>query len=285
MADFGEGLPFDAVTDSGSAQLLHNAWPGLWAETVQEGCRRAGRPACVAWFRSGSLGMAEHAPLFWNGPQLVDLGRSDGLASALLGTFSAGVSGWPLVHSDLGGYTSVNAVVRDYVRSEEILARWGEAAAFGVVVRTHEGNRPDRNVQVADTPATRAAFTRATRIFTALSGYRAQVLAEAERDGLPALRHGWLVAPGTAAARTDRQFFLGDAVLMAPVLAEGEDGVDVTLPPGRWRHLVTGEVHEGETTQRVAAPVGTPAAFIRADHPMADDLVAAVGRAATEAAR
>ena len=150
MADFGEGLPFDAEVEQGDPRLLHNRWPRLWAQTVRQACEQAGRPDCLTWFRSGSLGMGEDASLFWNGDQLVDFGRDDGLASALLGTFSAGVSGWPLVHSDVGGYTSVDALVADYVRDPRLLQRWSELAAFGVVMRTHEGNRPDDNPQVYD---------------------------------------------------------------------------------------------------------------------------------------
>src|SRR5699024_1626644 len=81
MADFGEGLPFDAVLADGDPALAHNAWPGLWAETVRLGCDRAGRPDCVTWFRTGSLGQSAVAPLFWTGDQLVGFGPQDGLAS------------------------------------------------------------------------------------------------------------------------------------------------------------------------------------------------------------
>lgn len=277
MADFAEGLPFDAQLHDGDAREVHNAWPGLWAQTVADACERAGQPDCLTWFRSGSLGMGEHASLFWNGDQMVDFSREDGLASALLGTFSAGVSGWPLVHSDLGGYTSIDAVVKDYVRTPELLQRWAEMQAFGVLMRTHEGNRPDANLQVYDDPQ-RAAFARMTRVFVALEAYRREVSSEATDRGLPAVRHGWLVAPASAAAEVDTQFFLGDAVLVAPVLAEGSDRVRVTFPPGEWRHLFTGEVFsEGETD--VDAPLGRPAAFVRTDHPLADDLVEAVADA------
>src|SRR3546814_9576990 len=79
----------------------------------------AEKPDCVTWFRAGSAGMDEHASLFWNGDQLVDVGAEAGLASALLGTFSAGVSGWPLVHSDIGGYTSINAAIRSEEHTSE----------------------------------------------------------------------------------------------------------------------------------------------------------------------
>src|SRR5699024_3937702 len=30
MADFAEGLPFDAELHEGTASEMHNAWPGLW---------------------------------------------------------------------------------------------------------------------------------------------------------------------------------------------------------------------------------------------------------------
>lgn len=280
MADFAEGLPFDAVLTDGDPALMHNRWPALWAETVAHACELADKPDCVTWFRSGSLGMAGESALFWTGDQLVDFGPEDGLASALLGSFSSGVSGWPLSHSDVGGYTSINAVVRNYVRPDDLLQRWTEFAAFGVVLRTHEGNRPAENLQVYDSPASREAFARMTRVFTALAPYRAGVLAEAQRTGVPAIRHGWLVHPGTASAEVDTQFFLGDAILVAPVLSSGATTVEVSFPPGRWVHLFTGEVYEGDRVTEVEAPLGTPAAFVAADDPRADGLRDAV-RSAT----
>jgi alpha-glucosidase len=278
MADFGEGAPFDGVYHEGTGELVHNRWPALWAQTVQEGCALAGQPECVAWVRSGALGQEEHAPLFWNGDQLVTFGAEDGLASALLGTFSAGVSGWPLVHSDVGGYTSVNALVKDYVRSPELLARWAEFEAFGVVMRTHEGNRPARNLQVFSTPETAATFARMARLHAALAEYRSAVVREATRTGVPALRHSWVNHPGTAAARSDRQFFLGDSLLVAPVM-DGGDTVEVVLPPGTWVHLLTGQAYPGDQQVTVAAPIGTPAAFVPADDPVGTQLRAAVAGA------
>lgn len=276
MADFGEGLPFDAVLADGDASQAHNQWPLLWAETVRDACTRADQPDCVTWFRSGALGMAEQAALFWNGDQLVDYGDEDGLASALLGSFSAGVSGWPLTHSDIGGYTSIDAVVHDYTRPDDLLQRWAEYAAFGVVMRTHEGNRPAANAQIYDTPESEAAFGRMTRIFAALGDYRRTVLAEAHESGVPAIRHGWLVHPGTRAAAVDTQFFLGSSILMAPVLESDATTVEVTFPPGTWVHLITGAEYEGDRASIVDAPLGTPAAFVRADAPRASELRDAV---------
>lgn len=274
MADFAEGLPVDAVLHEGSADQLHNAWPGLWMDTVADACERAGKPECVTWFRAGSLGASP--ALAWTGDQLVDFSREDGLESALLGTFSAGVSGWPVVHSDLGGYTSINAAVHDYRRTPELLQRWAEYAAFGPVMRTHETNRPAVNLQPDEDPVVASHLARMTQLFAALSDYRAQVLEEAVRTGVPVMRHGWLVAPGTEVAGVDTQFFLGRDVLVAPVLREGASEVSVTFPPGRWRHLFTGEVVGGGQTLTVPAPIGRPAAYVADSSEWAEGLIEVV---------
>ncbi|MFZ1056616.1 MAG: alpha-xylosidase, partial [Opitutaceae bacterium] len=47
----------------------------------------------------------------------------------------------------------------------------------------------------------------------------------------------------------ERQYMLGDSLLVAPVLSEA-GVVDFYLPAGRWTHLITGEVREGGRWQR-----------------------------------
>ena len=266
MADFGEGLPFDAELTDGLPAYEHNRWPALWARTVALACERADQPDCVTWFRSGSLGMADEAPLFWAGDQMVDWSDEDGLASALHAMLAAGVSGWPIVHSDIGGYTSVDAVVKDWVRSDELLARWAELEALGVVMRTHEGNRPAANPQVYDSPERVEAFAAMTRLHAALGDYRREVVAEAAATGVPAIRHLWFAGARASAAASDDAFLLGDALLVAPVLSAGDDEVEVVFPAGQWTHVWTGRSYAAGEEATVAAPLGRPAAFVRQEH-------------------
>lgn len=121
------------------------------------------------------------------------------------------------------------------------------------MLRTHEGNRPEENAQ-AYHPDVAPAFAQQTRVFAALADYRAAVLAE----DLPAMRHCWLEAPGTEAARRDDQYFFGSSFLVAPVLEPGVAGREVALPPGRWVLVWTGEEFSGDRVVHIRSLVGQP---------------------------
>lgn len=276
MADFGEALPMDAVLHRGIPLEEHNRWPQLWSEVVQEGCRRAGQPECVAFMRSAFLRNGDHVPLMWAGDQMVDYSTTDGLASAVYSMVGGGLSGMPLWHSDIGGYTSLNVLVKNYVRPPDLNERWSEMQAFGVVMRTHETNRPEVNQQVYDTEATRQEFARMSQLYADLYPYRKTVIDEATRTGLPAMRSMWQVHPEMADADVDLQFFLGTHLFMAPVVQEKATDVQVTFPSGTWEHVLTGEVYQGDQTTTVPAPLGTPAAFVEQDDPVGDEIIAAV---------
>ena len=148
MADFGEWLPFDAVLASGeNAASWHNRYPVEWARLNREAIREAGLEGQVVFFtRAGFAGSAGESTLFWAGDQLVTFDEHDGLASAVTGMLSGGVSGIALNHTDIGGYTTINHFIRNYHRSRELFLRWAEFAVFTPFFRTHEGNRPEEKL-------------------------------------------------------------------------------------------------------------------------------------------
>src|SRR5699024_3832717 len=134
---------------------------------------------------------------------------------------------------DTGGYTGLSQPVVGVRRGRELLLRWTEFSVWGTVLRTHEGNQPDRNVQAYDADTT-AAFAEQTRMFAALADYRARVVAEAAAAGMPALRHAWIHFPGSRAAGRDDQFLFGDGIFVAPTMEPGRAERTATLPPGEW---------------------------------------------------
>ena len=265
MADFGEYLPVDVVlADGRPGTLAHNAWPTLWAALNARAVAEAGREAETVWFmRAGYTGVQAHCPLLWAGDQCVDFSRHDGLVSALCGALSSGLVGNRFHHSDIGGYTSLFG----QVRTAELLMRWSEMAAFTPVMRSHESNRPEDNLQLDQDPAVLAHFARMTRIFAALAPYGRHVASEAAALGLPAQRPLFLhFEADPATLSLQESYLLGADLLVAPVHRAEATRWRCYLPRSAgWVHLWSGEAHVGGGTVEVEAPLGQPPVFFRAE--------------------
>lgn len=261
MADFAEGLPFDAVLRSGhDAARLHNRWPELWAEL-----NRSVTPDDAVFFtRSGFTRSPAHSTLFWLGDQLVSWDEHDGLKTVVTGLVSSGLSGFSLQHADLGGYTTITHPVINVHRDLELLQRWAELSAFTVVYRSHEGNRPDENVQPWSSAESAEHFARFARVHSAWAGERKRLVEEAAIAGLPVVRHPWLCfSDDSASLDLTRQFMVGCDLVVAPVMDPGAVLVEVHLPPGDWVHVWSGVVYQGPMDLTADAPLGEPGVFAR----------------------
>jgi alpha-glucosidase (family GH31 glycosyl hydrolase) len=255
MADFGEQTPFDGVFHAGNGAEWHNRYPDAWARLQAEALRGTD---VVDFHRAAFTRSPRYARLFWMGDQTVDWSAEDGMRSALTGMLSGGLSGFALNHSDTGGYTTLATPLVQ--RSAELLERWSEMNAFGgAMLRTHEGNRPQLNVQPYSTPEVARDFAVWARVFRALAPYRRAAEREARRSGLPIVRPLWM---------TDRRlesvtgaFTLGRDVLVAPVFAPGRSSTRVRMPRGRWIQVWSGRAYAGGRAVTVASPLGRPAVF------------------------
>ena len=269
MADFGEGLPYDAVLFSGeSPEEYHNRYAEEWARVNREAVEEAEiESEAVFFMRSGYTKSPGKAPLFWLGDQLVSWDRHDGLKSAVTGLLSSGISGFSLNYADTGGYTAIDTPVRDYHRSKELLLRWTEMSAFTTILRTHEGNRPEVNHQIYSDTETLEHFSRLAKVYAAWQPYREQLVEEASETGLPVVRHPFIhYWRDPEVYGLKQQFMVGSELMVAPVVDPGRRTVTIYLPAGRWVHLWSGKTH-GSTTaglyETVSAPIGEPAVFYK----------------------
>lgn len=282
MADFGEALPFDSVLHAGDPLEVHNAYPELWAQLNRELIDEEGRDDVVFFMRAAYTRSPRSASLFWLGDQLVSWDASDGLASAITGLLSGGLSGFTLNHSDIGGYTTIDNPLQNYHRTPELLMRWAEFSAFTPVFRSHEGNIPERNVQPWDDEVI-SHFARMAKVFRALEPYRATLMAEAATTGRPLARALFLAYPDHPVAQRLRNevYLFGPELLVAPVVTPGATDVRAWLPPGRWIHLWTGAPWEGGEDgawHTVPAPLGQPAVFFPEDSAVGESLRSALER-------
>jgi alpha-glucosidase len=267
MADYGEGLPYDAVLFSGAnPRSYHNRYAEEWARVNREAIDEAGRGDDIVFFnRSGYTKSPRYSTLFWLGDQLVDWDEHDGIKSAVTGLLSSGLSGYSLEHPDIGGYTAIDNPLLEYHRSRELLWRWIELGAFTTVFRTHEGNIPEVNHQIYSDEETLLHFARFAKVYAAWKPYRMKLVEEASQKGLPVIRHPFIHYPhDPEVLGLDYQFMVGTELMVAPVLDPDRDAVDVYFPAGAWVHLWTGSRYGSSQRgvyETVPAPLGEPAVF------------------------
>lgn len=269
MHDFGEYMPFDAVLHNGADPLYyHNEYITEWArcgyEVLQELPDNRGDDYFF-FMRGATARSPAYTRLFWMGDQLPTYDEYDGMWSAVIGMMNAGLCGYTMGCSDIGGYTCHELLPR----TSRLVERWLEMNTFSdMVMRSHPSNRPEE-YQLWDSEETMAHAAKFVQIHVALADYKRGLMNEAHLVGSPCTRPMLLHFRDDARARADKsQFMLGPCLLMAPVFSETDDARDVYLPgPASWKHIFSGRVFEvsseGLELKQFAAPIGKPAVFYR----------------------
>lgn len=255
MADFGEYLPFDCVLHDGDPLVLHNEWPVLWAKINREAVDGHPRGKEVFIFtRSAYNGAQTYTHTMWAGDQHTDFTKDYGLPGLIPATLNLGFSGMPVVHSDIGGFTSFGSVSR----TPEMYCRWIEMNCFSPLMRSHESIRPDLNVQY-DHPGTLRHTVKFTNIRARIKPYVEKVLREAEK-GVPAMRPDFWFSGDYSSHSDDFSYFFGDEIFVAPVIEAGASERELVLPSGRWIHFFSGKEYAAGR-HVVKAPLGMPPVF------------------------
>ena len=109
MTDFGEALPLDAKLHNGADPWVwHNKFPEEWQRINREVIDETGHGEDMVCFaRSGYTQSPGISPLFWLGDQMMSWDEYDGIKTAVVGILSGGMSGFSLMHSDIGGYVNL----------------------------------------------------------------------------------------------------------------------------------------------------------------------------------
>jgi alpha-glucosidase len=144
------------------------------------------------------------------------------------------------------------------------------------VFRTHEGIEPSASAQFDTSPETLAHLERFAKVYKGLGAYRKRLVAEASERGSPVVRHPFLHYPDDPNTHDLRyQFLLGPDLMVAPVLDQGRDRVEVYFPVGdQWLDLWTGAA-AGQAGQwlEMPAPLSRPAVFLRKGASSTEEIV------------
>ena len=231
--DFGERVPTDvAYFDGSDPEGMHNYYTYLYNQTVFEVLRaRRGEDDAVVFARSATAG-SQQFPVHWGGDCEATY---ESMAESLRGGLSLGLSGFGFWSHDIGGFEGTP--------SAAVFKRW---IAFGLLSshsRLH-GSDSYRVPWLFDEESV-DVLRQFTRLKLRLMPYLYEAARQAHTDGVPMMRAMALEFPADpACAHLERQYMLGDSLLVAPVFAD--DGrVGYYLPDGVWTHLLTGARVQG----------------------------------------
>jgi alpha-D-xyloside xylohydrolase len=227
--DFGERIPEDAVYfNSGDPRRYHNFYAYLYNKAVFELLeRKRGKGEAVLFARSAAAG-CQKFPLHWGGDCESTF---EAMAETLRGGLSLGLCGFGFWSHDIGGFEGTpNAA---------LFKRW---LAFGLLSshsRLHGSYsyRVPWNIDEESADVCRFFAELKLRIMP----YLLKTSKEAHERGIPVLRAMFLEFPDDpSCAYLDRQYMLGEDLLVAPVFSENNE-VTYYLPKGDWKQLITGE--------------------------------------------
>ena len=227
-SDFGERIPVNvAYSDGSDPERMHNYYTYLYNRTVFELLRKhRGEGEAIVFARSATAG-SQQFPVHWGGDSESTF---EAMGENLRGGLSLGMSGFGYWSHDIGGFEGTP--------EPALFKRW---IAFGLLSshsRLH-GNASYRVPWLLDEEAVHVL-----RMFTKLKArlmpylYRASL--QAHTEGVPMMRAMVLEFPDDpACTHLERQYMLGDDLLVAPVFRADGD-VSYYVPDGTWTHVLTG---------------------------------------------
>lgn len=230
--DFGERIPTDAAYYDGSdAEKMHNYYTFLYNKTVYDMLKRKlGENEAVLFARSATVG-GQQFPVHWGGDCSATY---ESMAESLRGGLSLCLSGFGFWSHDISGFENT--------ATPDLYKRW---AAFGLLSshsRLH-GSHTYRVPWEFDDEAV-DVLRSFTKLKCSLMPYIFAAACRAAREGTPVMRAMVLEFNDPTCDYLDRQYMLGDSLLVAPIFKETGE-VTYYLPEGKWVNFLTGETVEG----------------------------------------
>ena len=232
--DFGERIPVkDIVYHDGSDPVgMHNYYTYLYNKAVFELLvKERGEGEAVLFARSAAAG-SQKFPVHWGG----DCSASyPSMAETLRSGLSLACSGFGFWSHDIGGFEST--------ATADVYKRWCQFGLLSSHSRLH-GSSSYRVPWLFDEEAC-DVLRKFVKLKCRLMPYLYRQAVAAHENGIPVMRPMFMEFPEDRACEVlDRQYMLGDSLLVAPVFKESGD-VEYYLPEGKWVNLLSEKVMEG----------------------------------------
>jgi len=231
--DFGERIPTNVTYFDGSCPFkMHNYYSFIYNKVVFDVLKDFyGENNACLFARSSTVG-GQQFPVHWGGDCFSNY---ESMWETIRGGLSLCMSGFGYFSHDISGFEATG--------SPDLYKRWSAFGLLSTHSRLH-GNSSYRVPWNFDEESCDVV-----RHFVKLKGklmpYLYAQAVKTSKTGIPMMRAMVMeYADDPATHNLDRQYFLGDNLLIAPVF--DESGIaQFYLPAGRWTDIQTNEVLEG----------------------------------------
>jgi alpha-glucosidase len=228
-------MPLDTVhrLDDGTTldhRALHNVYGMQNVRATYEGLRKLQpeeRPFVLT--RAAYSGAQRYAAT-WTGDNSSTWNHLKMSTPMLL---SMGISGYPLVGDDIGGFAGSPTA--------DLLTRWFEVGALNPIYRDHTAKGTADQEPWVHGPEHEAIRRKYIELRYELMPYLYTGIEEMSHTGIPLMRPIFLEYPQASDFYGDnRDFLFGRDLFVAPVTTEMVDAEEISLPPGEWYDFWTG---------------------------------------------
>ena len=232
--DFGERIPTENIQyfDGSDPYKMHNYYTQMYNKVVFETIKEVkGEHQAAVFARSATAG-GQQFPVHWGGDCESDY---ESMAESLRGGLSLCMSGFGFWSHDIGGFESTSTA--------DVYKRW---VAFGLLSshsRLH-GSTSYRVPWAYDEDAS-AVVRFFSKLKCSIMPYLFKIANDAHTKGIPTMRSMVLEYQNDdTCAYLDKQYMLGDSILVAPVFNENSEA-KYYIPEGKWTNFITGKKYEG----------------------------------------
>jgi alpha-D-xyloside xylohydrolase len=231
--DFGERIPIDVKYHNNADPVgMHNYYAQIYNECVFGLLEEVkGKGEAVLFARSAHAG-GQKFPVHWGGDNSANF---PSMAESLRGGLSFTMSGFSFWSHDIGGF--------EQTATADVYKRWIGFGALSTHTRLH-GSTSYRVPWAYDDEASKV-LEHFIKLKCRLMPYLYAMAVKSHRTGVPMMRSmAFEFGKDPAVDYLDKQYMLGDSLLVAPIWNE-EGKADYYLPPGTWVGLQDGKIREG----------------------------------------
>ena len=256
-ASFRGPLPDDVMFDNDGTEIMHleahNVYGHLMDKATYDGIKKSTgkRPFVVT--RACYAGTQKYSTI-WTGD---NQSTWEHLRMSVPMLMNLGLSGMGFCGTDVGGF--------GHDCSAELLSRWVQVGAFTPLFRNHSAMGTRDQEPWAFDKRTEEINRKYIKLRYKLIPYFYDVMRETQESGAPLIRP--LLFNFQKDKRTyeiNDEFMVGESILVAPVLAQGENRRMVYLPEGNnWFDYWTGQEYSGGEYIIKTAPLDVCPIFIK----------------------